>query len=148
MSSPLFTRLERAPSGDSVSLREVLDALQFTDDGLIPAIAQRHDTAEVVMVGYMNRATLEETLDTGRVCYYSRSRKRVWRKGEESGNVQMLRELRIDCDGDALLLIVEQTGPACHTGQRRCFYLKVDGDRVTVTDTPERSPEQMYRPAE
>jgi phosphoribosyl-AMP cyclohydrolase len=91
MSAPLFKRLERAPSGDSVSLREVLDALQFTEDGLIPAIAQRHDTAEVVMVGYMNRATLEETLDTGRVCYYSRSRKRVWRKGEESGNVQLLR---------------------------------------------------------
>jgi phosphoribosyl-AMP cyclohydrolase len=148
MSAPLFKRLERAPPGDSVGLREVLDALQFTDDGLIPAIAQRHDTAEVVMVGYMNRATLEETLETGRVCYFSRSRKRVWRKGEESGNVQLLRELRIDCDGDALLLIVEQTGPACHTGQRRCFYLKVDGDRVTVTDTPERSPEQMYRPAQ
>jgi len=148
MSAPLFKRLERAPSGDSVGLREVLDALQFTDDGLIPAIAQRHDTGEVVMVGYMNRATLEETLDTGRICYYSRSRKRVWRKGEESGNIQVLRELRIDCDGDALLLIVEQIGPACHTGQRRCFYLKVDGDRVTVTDTPERNPEQMYRSAE
>ncbi len=148
MSAPLFKRLERAPPGESVDLAEVLDALQFTDDGLIPAIAQRHDTGEVVMVGYMNRATLEETLNTGRVCYYSRSRKRVWRKGEESGNIQTLRELRIDCDGDALLLIVEQTGPACHTGQRRCFYLKVDGDRVTVTDAPERSPEQMYRSPE
>jgi phosphoribosyl-AMP cyclohydrolase len=148
MSAPLFTRLERAPAGESVGLTDVLDALQFNDDGLIPAVAQRHDTGEVVMVGYMNRATLEETLNTGRICYYSRSRKRVWRKGEESGNIQVLRELRIDCDGDALLLIVEQTGPACHTGQRRCFYLKVDGDRVTVTDTPERSPEQMYRSAE
>jgi phosphoribosyl-AMP cyclohydrolase len=148
MSGPLFKRLERAPAGESVGLTDVLDALQFNDDGLIPAVAQRHDTGEVVMVGYMNRATLEETLNTGRICYYSRSRKRVWRKGEESGNIQVLRELRIDCDGDALLLIVEQTGPACHTGQRRCFYLKVDGDRVTVTDTPERSPEQMYRSAE
>ncbi len=148
MSAPLFKRLERAPAGESVGLNDVLDALQFNDDGLIPAIAQRRDTGEVVMVGYMNRATLEETLNTGRVCYYSRSRKRVWRKGEESGNVQRLRELRIDCDGDALLLIVDQTGPACHTGQRRCFYLKVDGDRVSVTDTPERNPEQMYRSAE
>ncbi len=148
MSVPLFKSLERAAAGESVALRDVLDALRFSDDGLIPAIAQRHDTGAVAMVGYMNRATLEETLRTGRVCYYSRSRKRVWRKGEESGNVQQLRELRIDCDGDALLLTVEQTGPACHTGQRSCFYLKVDGDRVTVTDTPERSPEDMYPSAD
>jgi phosphoribosyl-AMP cyclohydrolase len=148
MSDPLFKRLEHAAAGESVALHDVLDALQFTDDGLIPAIAQRDDTGEVVMVGYMNRATLEETLNTGRVCYYSRSRRRVWRKGEESGNIQVLRELRIDCDGDALLLTVEQTGPACHTGQRRCFYLKVEGDRVTVTETPERSPEEMYPPSE
>ncbi len=126
----------------------MLDALQFTDDGLIPAIAQQHDTGEVVMVGYMNRATLEETLTTGRVCYYSRSRKRVWRKGEESGNVQMLRDLRIDCDGDAVLLIVDQTGPACHTGQPPLLlsegrWRSRDGDRYAGTQ-----PEQMYRPAE
>jgi phosphoribosyl-AMP cyclohydrolase len=144
MSDGVFKRLERATAGESVALRDVLDALQFTDDGLIPAIAQRHDTGEIAMVGYMNRATLEETLTTGRVCYYSRSRNRAWRKGEESGNIQVLRELRIDCDGDALLLTVEQTGPACHTGQRSCFYLKVNGDRVTVTDSPERNPEDMY----
>jgi phosphoribosyl-AMP cyclohydrolase len=148
MSSPLFNQLERATPGESVALRDVLDALRFSDDGLIPAIAQRHDTGEVVMVGYMNRATLEETLITGRVCYYSRSRQRAWRKGEESGNVQALRDLRIDCDGDALLLTVDQTGPACHTGQRSCFYLKVDGDRVTVTDAPERNPQDMYRSTE
>ena len=97
------------------------------------------------MVGYMNRATLEETLTTGRVCYYSRSRNRVWRKGEESGNIQLLKDLRIDCDGDAVLLRVDQHGPACHTGRRRCFYLKVDGDRVIVTDALERRPEDMYR---
>jgi phosphoribosyl-AMP cyclohydrolase len=144
MSATLFNQLETAARGESRALPDVLDALRFGDDGLIPAIAQQHDTGEVVMVGYMNRATLEETLTTGRACYYSRSRKRVWRKGEESGNIQTLRELRVDCDGDALLLIVEQTGPACHTGQRSCFYLKVEGDRVTVTDTPERNPEQMY----
>ena len=144
MSGKLFKRLETTAQGKSVALRDVLDALRFTDDGLIPAIAQQHDTGEVVMVGYMNRATLEETLTTGRVCYYSRSRNRVWRKGEESGNVQQLRDLRIDCDGDALLLSVEQRGPACHTGQRSCFYLKVDGDRVMVTDAPQRRPEDMY----
>ena len=145
MAAPLFKQLETAARGESVALHEIFDALQFTDDGLIPAIAQRHDTLEVVMVGYMNRATLEESLTTGRVCYYSRSRNRAWRKGEESGNIQTLRELRIDCDGDALLLTVEQHGPACHTGQRSCFYLKVDGDRVLVTDAPVRRPEDMYR---
>lgn len=144
-SNALFKQLERTAQGDSVALRDVLDALQFGDDGLIPAIAQQHDTGEIVMVGYMNRATLEETLTTGRVCYYSRSRSRVWRKGEESGNIQMLRDLRIDCDGDALLLAVDQRGPACHTGQRSCFYLKVDGDRVMVTDSRLQRPEDMYR---
>ena len=87
----------------------------------------------------------DETLATGRVCYYSRSRGRLWRKGEESGNEQQLREMRIDCDGDVLLLSVEQLGPACHTGRRSCFYLKVDGTRVVVTDAPERHPEEMYR---
>jgi len=144
-SNALFKQLESTAQGESVALGDVLDALRFTDDGLIPAIAQQHDTGEIVMVGYMNRATLEETLTTGRVCYYSRSRNRVWRKGEESGNVQMLRDLRIDCDGDALLLAVDQRGPACHTGQRSCFYLKVDGDRVIVTDAPVQRPEDMYR---
>jgi len=144
-SNALFKQLESTAQGDGVALRDVLDALQFSDDGLIPAIAQQHDTGEIVMVGYMNRATLEETLTTGRVCYYSRSRSRVWRKGEESGNIQMLRDLRIDCDGDALLLAVDQRGPACHTGQRSCFYLKVDGDRVIVTDSRLQRPEDMYR---
>jgi len=144
-SSAVFKQLETTAQGDGAPLRDVLDALHFSADGLIPAIAQQHDTGEVVMVGYMNRATLEETLTTGRVCYYSRSRNRVWRKGEESGNIQMLRDLRIDCDGDALLLAVDQRGPACHTGQRSCFYLKVDGDRVIVTDVPLQRAEDMYR---
>jgi phosphoribosyl-AMP cyclohydrolase len=145
MGTALFKQLETTAQGATIPLRDVLDALRFSDDGLIPAIAQQHDTGEVVMVGYMNRATLEETLTTGRVCYYSRSRDRVWRKGEESGNIQLLKDLRIDCDGDALLLRVDQRGPACHTGRHRCFYLKVDGDRVIVTDAIERRPEDMYR---
>jgi phosphoribosyl-AMP cyclohydrolase len=144
-SSALFKRLETSAPGESVAINDVLDALHFGDDGLIAAIAQHHDSGEVVMVGYMNRATLEETLTTGRACYYSRSRKRVWRKGEESGNIQRVRDVRIDCDGDAVLLRVDQRGPACHTGRRRCFYLKVDGDRVIVTDAQDRRPEDMYR---
>ena len=145
MSNRFFDRLERAAPGDSVALAAALDALAFDEHGLIPAIAQRHDTGEVVMFAWMNRAALDETLTTGRVCYYSRARGKLWRKGEESGNEQRLRGLRIDCDGDVLLLTVEQTGPACHTGRRGCFYLKVDGDRVTVVDAPERDPNDMYR---
>jgi len=145
MSNAIFKGLEASAPGTSVALADALDALPYDAAGLIPAIAQRHDTGEVVMFAWMNRAALDETLATGRVCYYSRSRGRLWRKGEESGNEQQLREMRIDCDGDVLLLSVEQLGPACHTGRRSCFYLKVDGTRVVVTDAPERHPEEMYR---
>jgi len=145
MTTTLFERLEDASVGTAVELPQLLDALVYDAQGLIPVIAQRHDTAEVVMFAWMNRAALEETLATGRVCYYSRSKQRLWRKGEESGNVQHLVNLRIDCDGDALLLAVNQTGPACHTGRRSCFYLEVDRDRVVVRTAPERSTAEMYR---
>jgi phosphoribosyl-AMP cyclohydrolase len=145
MTTALFERFEGSAVGATAALPDVLDALAYTADGLIPVITQRHDTAEVVMFAWMNREALEETLATGRVCYYSRARKRLWRKGEESGNVQRLVSLRIDCDGDVLLLAVDQTGPACHTGRRSCFYLQVDRDRVVVTAAPEPSPAEMYR---
>ena len=145
MTADLFKGLEAAAPGESVALTDVLDGLRFNEAGLIPAIAQRHDTGEVVMFAWMNRAAIEETLRTGRVCYFSRSKGRLWRKGEESGNVQTLRDMCIDCDGDVLLLTVEQSGPACHTGRRGCFYLRVDGDRVTITDAPLRRPDEMYR---
>ena len=130
-----FDELEKQSAGHSVALADLLARLDWTE-GLIPAIAQRADSGEVVMFAWMNRAALDETLATGRVCYYSRSKKRLWRKGEESGHVQRLVEMRIDCDGDVLLLKVEQTGPACHTNRRSCFYLRVDGDTVVVTDDP------------
>lgn len=109
--------------------KEIADAVVFDADGLVPAIAQQHDTGETLMMAWMNRAALAETLATGRVCYWSRSRRALWRKGERSGQVQRLVELRVDCDGDTLLLRVEQTGVACHTGRRSCFYrtLKADG---------------------
>jgi phosphoribosyl-AMP cyclohydrolase len=90
--------------------------------GLVPAVAQQHDTGEVLMLAWMNEAALRETLATGRVCYWSRSRRALWRKGETSGHVQRLVEARLDCDGDAILLLVDQTGPACHTGERSCFF--------------------------
>jgi phosphoribosyl-AMP cyclohydrolase len=144
MADDSFKRLERAAANESVALADVLDALVFDADGLIPAIAQQHDTGAIVMFAWMNRAALDETLGTGRVCYYSRSRRRLWRKGEQSGNVQHLIGLRFDCDGDAVLLTVDQTGPACHTGRRSCFYLEVDGARVVVTAAPDRNPDEMY----
>ncbi|HUF57312.1 MAG TPA: phosphoribosyl-AMP cyclohydrolase [Thermohalobaculum sp.] len=98
--------------------------------GLIPAVAQDAGTGEVLMLAWMSAESLAETLETGRVTYWSRSRAALWRKGETSGNVQRLVELRIDCDGDALLVRVEQTGPACHTGRRSCFYTAVRGGRA------------------
>lgn len=100
----------------------LVDAIRFDAAGLVAAVAQQHDTNEVLMLAWMNRDAVQETLATGRVCYWSRSRAALWRKGEQSGQVQRLVELRVDCDGDALLLLVDQTGVACHTGRRSCFY--------------------------
>jgi phosphoribosyl-AMP cyclohydrolase len=100
----------------------MLADLRFGADGLIPAIAQQHDTGEVLMLAWMSREAVAETLATGRACYFSRSRNRLWRKGETSGQVQRLVEMRLDCDGDTVLLLVDQTGVACHTGRRACFY--------------------------
>jgi phosphoribosyl-AMP cyclohydrolase len=112
-----------------------LDALSFDEYGLVAAVAQQHDTGEVLMLAWMNREAVERTLTTGRVHYWSRSRRQLWRKGENSGQVQRLVELRIDCDGDALLLLVDQHGVACHTGRRSCFFRAVRGDRlVTIAD--------------
>ena len=132
----IWRDLESAPVGTGAALAEAIERLAWNDAGLVPAIARRHGTGEVLMLAWMNRAALSETLVTGRVCYFSRSRHRLWRKGEESGHVQRLVEMRFDCDGDVVLLDVEQTGPACHTNRANCFYLKVDGDRVVVADAP------------
>ena len=104
-----------------------LEALKFDAAGLIPAIAQQHDSGEVLMHAWMTREAIEETLATGRVCYWSRSRQRLWRKGETSGHDQKLVEAHVDCDGDTLLFKVEQTGPACHTGAPTCFFRKMKG---------------------
>lgn len=107
---------------DMLTHAEFVAQVEFGDDGLVPVIAQRADTGEVLMFAWMNRQTLERTLATGNVTYWSRSRKKVWRKGEESGHTQRLVEAWIDCDGDVLLLKVEQTGAACHTGAPTCFF--------------------------
>ena len=135
---------EKLSCGEGLPLTQVLAELPFNSDGLIPAIAQQHDSGEVLMMAWMNSESLEETLATERVCYWSRSRQKLWRKGESSGQVQQLRELRLDCDGDTLLLLVDQTGPACHTGRRSCFYNAVQGDRVVVVTEPLIDPDQLY----
>lgn len=126
------------------SLVAVLEQLKFNEAGLIPAFAQQHDTGEMLMMAWMNRASIEETLKTGRVCYWSRSRQAFWRKGESSGQVQLLKELRFDCDLDTILLLVDQTGPACHTGRRHCFFYKVEGEQVIVDSEPLIDPKTLY----
>lgn len=141
----MFKHNEQQPEGFSVALGEALDNLVFNEAGLIPVIAQQHDTGEVLMFAWMNRAAIEETLTTGRVCYYSRSRGTPWRKGESSGQVQRLIELRVDCDGDVLLARVDQTGAACHTGRRDCFYWKLDADRATIDRAPLIDPAELYK---
>jgi phosphoribosyl-AMP cyclohydrolase len=122
----------------------MLDQLKFDEDGLIPAIAQQHDTGEVLMLAWMNRASITETLDTSQACYWSRSRQKLWRKGETSGQIQKLVELRFDCDGDTLLLLVDQKGVACHTGRRSCFYTAIrDGKPVEIA-APSVDPASLY----
>ena len=127
-----------------MSEQDILAAIRFDGAGLVPAIAQQHDTGEVLMLAWMNRASVTETLATRRICYFSRSRNALWRKGETSGQVQHLKELRIDCDGDTLLLLVDQEGVACHTGRRSCFFRAVrDGGLVEIA-APLISPEALY----
>ena len=133
----LFKRAENLAVGDSLSWDAVLAELPFNADGLLPAIAQRYDSGEVLMLAWMNREAILETLSTGRVCYWSRSRQGLWRKGESSGHQQTLKELRIDCDGDMLLLLVDQQGPACHTRRASCFYHAVRGEQVVVISEPQ-----------
>jgi len=133
--------MTRPPSD---ALEEALSALQFDEIGLVPAIAQQHDTGEVLMVAWMNRDAVAETLRTGRVCYWSRSRERLWRKGETSGQTQRLVEFRFDCDGDTVLLLVDQTGVACHTGRRNCFFRAVRDGRIETIAEIEIAPEALY----
>jgi phosphoribosyl-AMP cyclohydrolase len=135
MTSPLIA---------DAGIQALLDAARFDADGLIPCIAQQHDSGEVLMMAWMNRDSLAETLATGRVTYWSRSRQALWRKGETSGQVQELREMRLDCDGDTLLALVDQRGVACHTGRRSCFYRAPRGDALAELSQPEADPRALY----
>jgi phosphoribosyl-AMP cyclohydrolase len=110
---------------DSAATPDILDKIAFDERGLVPVIAQHFDTGEVLMMAWMNREAVAETLKTGRVCYWSRSRRSLWRKGETSGHFQYLKEFYVDCDADTLLIKVDQVGPACHTGKKTCFFTKI-----------------------
>jgi phosphoribosyl-AMP cyclohydrolase len=133
------------PLASSDVIEAVLGSIRFDAQGLVAAVAQQHDTGEVLMLAWMNRAAVEETLRTGRVCYWSRSRGKLWRKGESSGQAQRLVEFRLDCDGDSILLQVDQTGVACHTGRRTCFYRAVrDGGFVNIVDVTV-DPQALYK---
>jgi phosphoribosyl-AMP cyclohydrolase len=126
--------------------RAFSEQLKLNDQGLIPAIAQDWKTGEVLMLAWMNPEAVELSVQEGRAVYWSRSRQVLWRKGEESGHVQYLKELRLDCDADTLLLKVEQVGGiACHTGRRSCFYQRLDDECWQVTDEVLRPAEEIYR---
>jgi phosphoribosyl-AMP cyclohydrolase len=123
------------------------DQLKWTSDGLIPAIVQEAGTGRVLMMAWMNRASLESTIATGRTHFWSRSRQKFWMKGEESGHTQLVQDIAFDCDGDTLLIQVEQTGAACHEGFKSCFYRSVEatGDGVRETEQRLMKPEDVYR---
>lgn len=122
----------------------LLAEIKFDAQGLVTAVAQQHDSGEVLMVAWMNGEAVARTVATGEAHYWSRSRRQLWRKGETSGQVQRLVELRLDCDGDTLLLLVDQHGVACHTGRRNCFFRALrDGKLVTIAD-PVVTPGELY----
>ncbi|MGU9952048.1 MAG: phosphoribosyl-AMP cyclohydrolase [Gammaproteobacteria bacterium WSBS_2016_MAG_OTU1] len=132
MSDDFFKELENAAVGSHYTLSQALAALRFNADGLLPVIAQCVDSDKVLMVAWMNRDSLQKTLSTGRMVYFSRSRQMLWQKGETSGNFQNLRSLYADCDGDVLLAKVKQTGGACHTNRRSCFYVQITPQGVEI----------------
>ena len=122
-----------------------LNRVNWSDDGLVQAVAQEAGSNEVLMVAWMNRKALKLTVETGEAHYWSRSRKKLWHKGEESGHVQKVREIRLDCDGDVLLLTIEQVGGiACHTGRHSCFFHKFENGQWKVVDPVIKDPEQIH----
>lgn len=132
MEREYFKQLESHPSSDPIALQDVIEQLAFDEQGLIPVIAQDAKTKAILMFAWMNRQSLEQTISTGRMTYWSRSRKQLWVKGETSGHFQQLVSMSFDCDGDAVLCEITQAGAACHTFRETCFYLHVDADKQQV----------------
>ncbi len=126
-------------------MKEILDQIKFDEKGLVTVIIQDAKDNEVLMVAYMNRESLLETFQTGKTCFYSRSRKKLWRKGESSGHIQKVKEVYIDCDGDAVLIKVDQIGGACHTGYRSCFFRKVDKNKFVEVGTKVFDEKEVYK---
>jgi len=123
-----------------------LDEIKWTDDGLVPVIAQDHKTGEIMMFAWMNRESLALTVKENRAIYWSRSRNKLWRKGEESGHVQELKDIRIDCDNDVVLIKIEQLGDiACHTGRRSCFYQQLQDGQWTAVEPVLKDPKDIYK---
>lgn len=123
-----------------------LDEISWNSEGLVPAIAQEADSGRILMFAWMNRESLEQTVSSGEAVYWSRSRKRLWKKGEESGHVQKVREVRMDCDEDAIVLAVDQVGGiACHTGRHNCFFRRLENGHWVVTDPVLKSPGEIYK---
>jgi phosphoribosyl-AMP cyclohydrolase len=114
----------------AAAIEAMLAEVRFDPQGLVPAIAQQHDTGEVLMMAWMDRNAVVETMQTGRACYWSRSRKAPWRKGDTSGHIQIVVDFRVDCDGDTVLMLVDQTGVACHTGRHNCFFRAIRGGKL------------------
>ena len=137
-----MTKPAAAPTEETIN--KLLDTMVFDESGLVPAIAQQHDTGKVLMMAWMNRDAVVETLRTGRSCYWSRSRGSLWRKGETSGQIQDLIEFRIDCDGDTVLLQVDQTGVACHTGRQSCFFTAVRNETIETIAEVIVGPDELY----
>ena len=128
-----------------MAIEKLVEEVKWNEAGLVPAIAQHWETGRVLMVAWMDREALETTLAEGRAVYFSRSRRKLWRKGEESGHVQTLKEIRIDCDGDVVLMQVDQIGGiACHTGRHSCFYRRKEDGEWMETDPVIKAPDEIY----
>ena len=129
--------------------KDWLEAIKWDANGLVPAVAQDVDTKDILMLAWVNQESLAETLKSGNAVYWSRSRKRLWRKGEESGHTQQIVEIRLDCDGDALVFLVQQIGLACHTGRRSCFFQRLISDDGRVywktVDPVLKNPSEIYK---
>lgn len=128
-----------------MSLPSYLSSLKFDSQGLVPAIIQDHQSSKVLMLGYMNEEAVLKTLEGPHVCFYSRSRNKLWVKGESSGHYQIIKEIRLDCDQDALLILVEQTSAPCHKGYESCFYHKVTDQGLEVVEKQAFDPEEVYK---
>ncbi len=122
----------------------IAQRLKYNADGLVPAIAQQHDSGEILMMAWMNATAVIETLSSARACYYSRSRAKLWRKGESSGQVQTLMDFRWDCDADTVLMMVDQKGVACHTGRRNCFFNAVRNGTAQIIAEVQIDPDKLY----